>query len=1625
MSTFSAIKQDLIDARNTRGQLAKQLYQVREDLSTMDPKIKSIKRKDESIVNIEQTKAALEAQVITLKGQLTQADADIVTLEEALFQIGTPQELIEEWNDDIPILLFPVKAQYRFQERSIKKIIPLPQPVPIGIKGKTPAPKFITETIVKKELWVRIFPDDIHIDSHETELTEEEYNAGVDYWSEVWDAPADIMAHKGKWRLLSRQFEPSRAAWICKQTKPTNWPPSIPPGPTPIPPPPTPPAVYPNYDFKQMAWSQAPKSLVMPDKFVIRAYRGGSYKEEIGNTIPFPLIVGPDPQQADTSFEEVNGVLQVDPEMEWMVNFEKAIASGMGIRMELTDAEFKDGFDQLFVLGLKHSADSNEGSELVEGLIDAHHYAPGSGMSIAPQDTPTNNTKEASSGFINRIRDEDFTFKTELQDPLFDPTTINGNWNFTRSDGQLLAEALGIQYEPLQHIAYADQQEIGWSRAMNHLLYPGTLGYYQEQMLTPLFENTDPDQFRDFFMQHVMGRGNLPVFRIDNQPYGIITTSAFSKMVWNTGTMDQVAQSIQDILEPLHGLWASLIPGIKTVRNTSADWQTQLMEILNLHGGTVEMHQRFAWGPELMWNIMNWYQSQNVGSWGQDIQAQAQSIMNALSFLTEEPRVLYLNHIGAQTKLTGQLCDPLPLSDTDPLSFNYINWLKGSSPQKIYDEDFGADPAPSELLYLMLRNAYLQEHHDSAIKIWKALGYDVDRLEKEMLHFGKTKEGVSVCDDTRWGVLSTEFPNKSISMGEMLFDPNTFGVFPNQTRYLSAYKQTLSLMSEVPSAQLERTFLDHIDLCTYRMDAYQLGLANYRLEQLRHASDPTNRSTGVYIGSFGWLEDVRPGPARNIVPDSDVPQAFEDTTALPLTYELGNAGSIHAHSVTQAVTGAVLRENYLAHGGARMNVNISSERVRQAKKLIEGIQNGQELGALLGYEFERALHEGYPGVEMDQYLFPLRVKFPLNTMEETPSGDNVPSESRNVLHGLNFLKATRTGNYPYGLGSVLPTSVAVRDAIINEVQKLESIVDAIADLTTAEGVHQGVLGNYERSSAILNAPGEGKLIPDPEVVATPRSVIALTQKVGILWDAAGTATWHNSTSSPRALAEPALNHWLVGILGDPSNIKCKVQYIIDEGTINEVIQDIEITVRDLLLEPIDLVILGNTDLTDNASELSARIAWHVRRTLQLDDDITIKIDYKNRVGWASQERSIYEIRLLLVYLLKMINEGRAIHAGDFLIGNEEAEFAEPLENYDLAELRTRVRSAYDGLANPGTGLIAVIENQIIAAAAVDPIADPIGARTTLDLLREQLISAANLGIPTAFPISSFEVSVAAQETLVLQAKASIKELKARVAKATTSWTDIVGGNGGEMVEIEQAAKDMFGDSFRIFPKFTLHNQAEINLAYSASSSILQDHPPLIMEEWRSGVSNVREKVKQYSMVAFQSEMLNNVVATNPPQDFGLTPLQLPFDADPSVRWLGLEVPETQIIENDTLSIVVNLHDGFDSSQNIPRSGLLLDEWVEEIPSNVETTGIAYNYHEPQIEPPQALLLAVTPEVTGAWNWEDLMSTLVETLDLSKKRGVSPEQLGNTKLAQLIPGIIAPIANRKGETITTDFRKNNQ
>src|SRR5262245_41683839 len=72
------------------------------------------------------------------------------------------------------------------------------------------------------ELRVRVYPDKIHVDTHEPDLTEQEIIWGKHFWEQTWRAAQNDESRKLSWRQLAERFGSNRAAWVARALKPLN-----------------------------------------------------------------------------------------------------------------------------------------------------------------------------------------------------------------------------------------------------------------------------------------------------------------------------------------------------------------------------------------------------------------------------------------------------------------------------------------------------------------------------------------------------------------------------------------------------------------------------------------------------------------------------------------------------------------------------------------------------------------------------------------------------------------------------------------------------------------------------------------------------------------------------------------------------------------------------------------------------------------------------------------------------------------------------------------------------------------------------------------------------------------------------------------------------------------------------------------------------------------------------------------------------------------------------------------------------------------------------------------------------------------------------------------------------------
>src|SRR5207244_1854074 len=99
---------------------------------------------------------------------------------------------------------------------------------------------------------------------------------------------------------------------------------------------------FPVHDLtKTDAWSRAPRTSTLPERFVLLLYADESSppRQVTGKLVPDTVYLGPDPLDADAAFTKHDDVLDFGASFAWMQHFDDAVEKGLGFRVPLDEAE--------------------------------------------------------------------------------------------------------------------------------------------------------------------------------------------------------------------------------------------------------------------------------------------------------------------------------------------------------------------------------------------------------------------------------------------------------------------------------------------------------------------------------------------------------------------------------------------------------------------------------------------------------------------------------------------------------------------------------------------------------------------------------------------------------------------------------------------------------------------------------------------------------------------------------------------------------------------------------------------------------------------------------------------------------------------------------------------------------------------------------------------------------------------------------------------------------------------------------------------------------------------------------------------------------------------------------------
>ena len=1058
--------------------------------------------------------------------------------------------------------------------------------------------------------------------------------------------------------------------------------------------------------------------------------------------------------------------------------------------------------------------------------------------------------------------------------------------------------------------------------AMATVLWPATWSYWLTQ-----FGGADAAT-DDWGLGHarrfVRPGGPLPTLRVGRQPYGVLPVTSLNRFAG-----DERQNRLRRILVGvLDGAWRPLLGRVPRV--SGANVAAELVDVLRLQGRSTALGLRRSVGARFGDNATRFLGHTLGGGFWDAARDRALPIALAAGV------GLLPGALTVHEPVTRPVTLPLISPDGD---LRFLSSLAATDADALAAD---ADQPQPSVLAALVRHGLLRRHANAAARLLGGTGRDA-----ELYGFGDPDLGWTAQRDQ-------SLPDGGTVRQRVAADDGV--------RAFAAAVQTLAAAS--PRA-LERHLLGTLDAAAHRVDAWVTSLAGARLAELR-----ATRPSGVVVGGYGWVEGLRPTTST---PIGTLPAG----EPAPLLATVDDPGFIHAPSVQQAQVSALLRNAHLSHGGGETDpfaISLTSQRVRLARWVFDGVRAGRSVGAVLGYLVERDLHER-------------NLDFAIRDAREfvyLPGQEELPVEARR-LDGLK-LHELWVGDEGHAVDHLVamsrtPTDDERRRAIA-VLRALNAAVDACADALQAEQVHQFARGDLTRA-VIGVADVDRGLAPPPDLdfLATPRGGAGVTHRVAILLDpdAAAAPGWGDPRQprpdprhpepdprhpepdprhpepdprhpglrpgiSVRATAEPGLDAWL-GVMLGPAGTR-SVTIAVD-GTISTV--------------PLSALSVAASDLVRMAAageagelEVAARAA--LAAGLPVEGAALVP------------DRPLLELLELARSLSALVTAAKPLDGVAL-----QPPHADPADGADLAELRARVATARAALEGVVAALAAVVEGE-----------------ESLDAMRDAVEAAWSLGVgEAAFPRSAGPDAWRTAAGRVLAA------LRARLAEA-----DAVTDGERPMAAALARLAALLGPGFVALPRFLAPDTA--GLAASRDDPALTGGDPLAAEVWFTRMERVRDPLRRAGVALREAEALGGPA-------FDLAVAQLPHQ--PGATWNAL--PASSYADGAVSLALVGA--GL-VRPGRTLAGLLVDEWAEVVPSGVQTTGVAFAYDPPEAMAPQAILLAVPPVVGEPWTLGRLNQVLIETLELAHLRAVPPSALG--AIRQYLPAAVLAY-NAEGDAVSTN------
>ena len=343
-----------------------------------------------------------------------------------------------------------------------------------------------------------------------------------------------------------------------------------------------------------------PKMPALPNRF-IASLKGTVDGKPFEKTIEGRDIVQNDIQicvdlQSEASGFSVdkNGKVSVPPALKWMVDYDEAFHKGMAVTVPLGKGN-SFHIDSLYVYGVNHANNANS----IDKLFKSHVYWKNN-FTLLKSGIPTNQVDESKP--VETLSDEELIrekYRLEILE--------EGLHASEHTDGRKLSTLLKSSYENIfARTLNTENTELEDSKTANAALWD----YFEAKMISPDYPKNknakSTDNFfiylREFFLNYVNTRGVAPMFRIDDQPYGIVPISDFDsfQLFTNKDPRIQYIQFLHSAVVAVEKRWREICERdrISSEGMTSSQSEKKFLQMVSQNPHSVRFDKRFFYyGP--------------------------------------------------------------------------------------------------------------------------------------------------------------------------------------------------------------------------------------------------------------------------------------------------------------------------------------------------------------------------------------------------------------------------------------------------------------------------------------------------------------------------------------------------------------------------------------------------------------------------------------------------------------------------------------------------------------------------------------------------------------------------------------------------------------------------------------------------------------------------------------------------------------------------------------------------------------------------------------------------------------------------------------------------------------------